>query len=100
MIYFYVFIKFLETYIIFNIKKIKPYQTVIVIIGFALHFPSINFEFSFEYVSSSIIYLIYLVYLVHLVVTIYKKDTFSTKFIILVIVVLIIFNLIYEYWIT
>jgi len=74
-----------------------------VIIGFALHFPSINFEFSFEYVSSSIIYLIYLiylVYLVYLVVTIYKKDTFSTKFIMLVIVVLIIFNLLYEYWIT
>jgi len=99
MICFYVFIKFLETYIIFNIKKIKPYQAIIVIIGFMLHFHSINVEFSFEYLSSNVIYLVYLVYLAYLVVTICKEDTFSTKLIMLFIVVLTIFSLLYEYWI-
>jgi len=96
MIYLYIFIKFLETYIIFNIKKIKVYQAVIVIIGFILHFFSRNIEFSFEYLSLSIIYLIYLFYLV---VTICKEDTFSTKLIMLFIVALTIFSLLYEYWI-
>jgi len=96
MIYLYVFIKFLETYIIFSIKKIKPYQVIIVIIGFTLHLPFRDVECSFEYLSLSIIYLIYLFYLV---VTICKEDTFSTKLIMLFIVALTIFSLLYEYWI-
>jgi|GEM_PF-2172672 len=95
MIYLYVFIKFLETYIIFNIKKIKPYHAVIVIIGFVLHFFSRNIEFSFEYLFLSMVYLIYLFYLV---IVIYRKeDSFSTKLIMLVIIVLSIFSLLYEY---
>ncbi len=60
----YGIIKFIECYIIFNIKNIKTYQAVIVFVGFVLHFSSIYYEISLTYKLLSIIYLIYLIYLV------------------------------------